>query len=103
MSEEDEAVLKLEQTDAEMRGLLFEIQTEKNARQELVAHMRQIEKSAPPAELERLRYLIGQCDLHIYTADQRFSYLERRGKKEYDEMKQEQRLSPWLKPKKPKM
>lgn len=102
MSNEDEAARKLEQTDTEMRDLLYKIETQKNARRDLVAQMRQIEGSASSADLEKFRYLIGQCDLAIQTADQRFSYLERRGTKEYDEMKQEQKLHPWLKPKKPK-
>lgn len=103
MSREDEAVRKLDQTGNEMREVLYEIQIEEGRKKDLTAALNNVDGSVLPNEVERLRYLIGQCQLKIDTANCRRIYLEKRGSQELEEIKREQQLRPWLKPKKPTM
>lgn len=97
--DKEEAVTRLTQTESELREINYEQQVTLSKREDLLARLKQVASTAPAAEVERLRYLIGQCDLQLDVAKRRREYLERRGAKEFDDIKQEQQLRPWLKPK----
>ncbi len=103
MDKLDQAVNRLSQTEGELRDLNHEAREVGARKLSLQKRLDEVAASAPPAEIERLRYLIGQCDLQLDTAKRRRGYLERRGANEYEEIQDERRLRPGLKPKRPKM
>ncbi|MGJ4925973.1 hypothetical protein ACQR1I_11690 [Bradyrhizobium sp. HKCCYLS2038] len=101
--DKQEAVDHLSQTDRELRDVCFELKDAEQRKKGFLTRLRQIDATAPPAEIERLRYLVGQCDLKMDIAQRRKDYLMRRGESEFKNIESEQDLRPWLKPKKPKM
>ncbi|WP_445490604.1 hypothetical protein [Rhodopseudomonas sp. RCAM05734] len=103
MDSEESAVARQVQVATELREVEYEINEAKRRKNDYLDSIGRNQRTGGPAhELERLRELVGQCDVRLLTNDARKRYLERALEDATLNLNTEHKYKLALKPKKPK-